>query len=250
VIFDELRQSVGEIEFMANPTVGELCIGCTDPMLSGLLPVVISRLSDRHPRLTFRVSQAPSGAALYREVRERNVDLAIGVAAVPITEMDLNHEILFDERPFVVTGARSPWARRRSIKLVELMDARWALSSSESASGGRFAEVFRACELQMPAAAVFSTSIQLYSALAATGGFLTFLPQSVLWFGPKCTAVKVLPVRLPAIPWPVEIATLKNRTISPVAQLFIECAREIAKPLAKGRSKSAGPEFEFRASGR
>jgi DNA-binding transcriptional LysR family regulator len=58
VIFDELRQSVGEIEFMADPTVGELRVGCTDPMLSGLLPVVISRLSDRHPRLTFRVSQA------------------------------------------------------------------------------------------------------------------------------------------------------------------------------------------------
>jgi len=29
------------------------------------------------------------------------------------------------------------------------------------------------------------------------------------------------------------IVTLKNRTLSPVAQLFIECAREVAKPLAK-----------------
>jgi hypothetical protein len=29
------------------------------------------------------------------------------------------------------------------------------------------------------------------------------------------------------------IVTLKNRTLSPVTQLFIECAREVAKPLAK-----------------
>jgi hypothetical protein len=29
------------------------------------------------------------------------------------------------------------------------------------------------------------------------------------------------------------IVTLKDRTLSPVAQLFIDCAREIARPLAK-----------------
>jgi hypothetical protein len=32
---------------------------------------------------------------------------------------------------------------------------------------------------------------------------------------------------------PSGIVTLKNRALSPVAQLFIDCAREVAKPLAK-----------------
>jgi hypothetical protein len=36
-------------------------------------------------------------------------------------------------------------------------------------------------------------------------------------------------------PLPIGIMTLKNRTISPVARLFIECARELAKPMAKQR---------------
>ena len=35
----------------------------------------------------------------------------------------------------------------------------------------------------------------------------------------------------PAVP--IGIVTLKNRTLSPVAKLFIDCAREVAKPLAK-----------------
>jgi LysR family pca operon transcriptional activator len=34
---------------------------------------------------------------------------------------------------------------------------------------------------------------------------------------------------------PIGISTLKNRTLSPVAQLFIDSAREMAKPLAKGK---------------
>jgi DNA-binding transcriptional LysR family regulator len=48
--------------------------------------------------------------------------------------------------------------------------------------------------------------------------------------------LKVLPVELPTAPVSVGIVTLKNRTLSPVAQLFIEHARELAKPLAKKKS--------------
>jgi hypothetical protein len=43
----------------------------------------------------------------------------------------------------------------------------------------------------------------------------------------------VLPVDPGIRPEPVGISTLKNRTISPAAQIFIECAREVAKPLAR-----------------
>jgi hypothetical protein len=47
------------------------------------------------------------------------------------------------------------------------------------------------------------------------------------------TEVKILPVELPLVRVPVGVITLKNRTLAPVARLFVEHAREIAKPLAK-----------------
>jgi hypothetical protein len=52
-------------------------------------------------------------------------------------------------------------------------------------------------------------------------------------------AIKALPIDLPNIQIPVGIITLKNRTLTPVAQLFIDCAREVAKLLATGKSVSA-----------
>ena len=52
-------------------------------------------------------------------------------------------------------------------------------------------------------------------------------------FSTRRTELKVLPVELPMDRVPVGIVTLKNRTLSPVAKLFIEHAREVAKPLAK-----------------
>ena len=45
--------------------------------------------------------------------------------------------------------------------------------------------------------------------------------------------IKVLPVDLPMAHVPNVLVTLKNRPLSPVARLFIECAREDAKTLAK-----------------
>jgi len=45
--------------------------------------------------------------------------------------------------------------------------------------------------------------------------------------------VKILPVELPTKHQQIGVITLKNRTLSPLAQLFIECAREFVTALVK-----------------
>jgi DNA-binding transcriptional LysR family regulator len=60
--------------------------------------------------------------------------------------------------------------------------------------------------------------------------------RSSTTFGTR-QAVKVLPINLPTTRRPIGIVTLKNRTLSPVAQLFIDCAHEVAKPLAVSARK-------------
>jgi DNA-binding transcriptional LysR family regulator len=71
--------------------------------------------------------------------------------------------------------------------------------------------------------------------LLATGRYLTVLLASVLKFATRRAELKILPVNLPLPPTPIGIVTLKNRTLSPAARLFIEHAREVAKPLARHR---------------
>ena len=124
--FDELRQGVKDIEFLADPTAGEVRIGTTDAMAAGLLPLVINRLHQRHPELAFHVTSATSGVTLYRELRERNVDFILG-RLFPKLEEDLTAEPLFDEPIFVVAGAQSRWLGRRKIELAQLLDEPWLL---------------------------------------------------------------------------------------------------------------------------
>ena len=84
-----------------------------------------------------------------------------------------------------------------------------------------------------PVATVVALSTQLHASLVATGRYLGILPGAMLWYCGKRLSLKVLPVELPIQPRlrSVGIVTLKNRTFSP----FIDCARDVAKPLAKTR---------------
>jgi hypothetical protein len=45
--------------------------------------------------------------------------------------------------------------------------------------------------------------------------------------------LRQLPIKLVIRPGPVGIVTLVNRTLNPVAERFIDCAREVCRPLAK-----------------
>src|SRR5262245_43339188 len=81
--FDELRQGVKEIEFLADPTVGELRIGTIEPMAAGLIPAIVDPLSQKYPGVLFHITQAPGVAQQYRDLRERNVELILGRMVTP-----------------------------------------------------------------------------------------------------------------------------------------------------------------------
>lgn len=49
VAFDELKQGVEHVNFLANPTTGELRIGSTIAIATGFIPAVVDRLSRKYP---------------------------------------------------------------------------------------------------------------------------------------------------------------------------------------------------------
>src|SRR5215208_5178985 len=47
-VFDELRQGVKQLEFLTDPTAGELRIGCTETLAAGFVSAVVDRLSRQY----------------------------------------------------------------------------------------------------------------------------------------------------------------------------------------------------------
>ena len=236
IAFDELKQAMKHIEFLANPTVGELRIAASVVVAASLVTVVLDQLTRRYPRIVFDLLVADPEMA-YRALEERKVDLAILHINVPVTEEQMHAEVLYDEPFIVVAGARNPWTRRRRIGLADLVNEPWTLPSPDSVHGSVIVEAFRASGLDFPRTMVIANVGPVRIALVATGRFLTIVPNSMSRFRVNHAALKRLPVDLPTARRPVGIFTLKNRTLSPVAQLFIDCARKVAKSMA-GRPQS------------
>jgi DNA-binding transcriptional LysR family regulator len=237
-IFDDLRQGVREIEFLSDPAAGDVRIAATEPIASGLLPIVVARLTRQYPRISIYMTQSPIAVLerrtpQYRDLRERNVDLVLGPFVRPFAEDDLEAELLFEEKPTVVAGMHSKWARRRKVELADLIDEPWCMAPPDTLVGSRCVEAFRASGLDAPKRTVLASSIQLYNGLLATGRFLAIMPDSLLKFSAKRFGLKGLPIELPVPPRFIGIVTVKNRTISPAARVFIDMTREVTKPLAK-----------------
>jgi DNA-binding transcriptional LysR family regulator len=230
-IFDDLRTSVEEVKFLADPTSGELRMGSTEPLLAGLGAAVMERLWRQHPRINFRVVEADSATLLARELPDRRVELAIVPLVGTLVSEELEATILFRDKLRLVVGTKSRWANRRRVTLADLTDEPWCVASS--AIGSLIAEAFRTSGLRLPRIAMTTTTAHLLFRLLESGRFVGHFGDGLLQFYAERFALKRLPIELPIEPFSVAIVTLKNRTISPVAQLFIDCAREVAASLAK-----------------
>lgn len=236
-VFDDLRQTVRSISFLSDPTVGEVRIGCNPFLAASFVATVIERLSRRYPRAVFRLTPAYV-ETLYRELTERNVDFLIARRSGSLADDRLDHDVLFDDTYWAMAGATNPWTRRRTIDLAELANEAWALPPPESTTGSVALAAFRAISLDYPRTTVIAEPVDVRITMLATGRFVTIFPESVFRFSARRPELKLLPVKQRLSRLPVGIITLRNRTISPLAQEFIASSREVAKQLMKGRDSA------------
>jgi DNA-binding transcriptional LysR family regulator len=103
--FDDLRQAVKNIEFLADPTAGEVRVGTHNP-IARLIPTVFDQLHKTHPGISVHLTTVPTDPQQFPLLRERKIDLLLGRMTPPIEE-DIDIELLFHDRHFM-TG-RSSW---------------------------------------------------------------------------------------------------------------------------------------------
>src|SRR5262249_21674940 len=202
------------------------------------IAAVIDRLSRRHPRVVSYV--VPAGAdTLHRELNERSLDLVIARGGGFFKDEQFGLDILYHDSFVILAGAQSPWARRRRIDLADLVNEPWALPPPDNVVSAAAMEAFRVSGLDYPRATLVTVSPELRINLVATGRFLTIAASP---FRTKHPELKVLSVELPMARMPVGIVTLKARTLSPVARLFIQQAHEVVKLLAREKGRRSAHE--------
>ena len=158
-VFDELKQSVRDIEFLADPTTGEISIACSSAIAFTFIPHVMERFVKKYPRVVLHFEEVASASGIrnFPELRDRKYDLiltrGISLQAQEKSVDDLSIEMLFDDPLVIAAGAQSKWAaRRRKIDLAELVNEPWIMQPPHTWNCRNLAEAFDARGLAMPKA--------------------------------------------------------------------------------------------------
>jgi DNA-binding transcriptional LysR family regulator len=229
--FDELRQGLRDIEILSDPTAGEVSIGCPEAIASGVLGAVLARFCTQFPRVVVNVEEANTVTDAFQMLRRRKVDLLLGAVMRPFAEEDLDAQVVYEDRPYITAGPTNRLACRRRVEVAELLEEQWVLPG-ESILRSSLEEALEAKGFALPRIGVKSYSVHQRISLLATGRFVSADSRSVLRYNGIASSVILLPVDLPTRSWPVAIVTLKGRTANLVVQTFVDCVRDVSRPLA------------------
>ena len=228
--FDELKQGITTIEALADPTVGAVRIGCSESLMSAILAPVIDRFSREYPRVRLHVQNTNTSTLDLPDLRDRTLDVVLVRPVRPhANDEDMNVEMLFNDEMVVAVGKTHRLAHRHDVDLVEILDEPWILTAPGTWNHTTIANALQAQGFDMPPIRLTTFSLNLRIDLLATGRFITAFPKAAISADAERSSLKILPVNLPARPWPVEIITLKNRTLNPAAQRFIDDVRAFTR---------------------
>src|SRR5262249_1722738 len=132
-VFDEIEQSAKDIQFLADPTMGEVRIACLEGVSAAVLPEILGHFSRRHPNVVLHIDNlavTASGMDM-SGLRNRRYDLLLvrwDRDGNHLKDDDLNIESLYDDELVVAAGVNTPWVGRSDISLADLMAEPWILS--------------------------------------------------------------------------------------------------------------------------
>ena len=215
--FDELRQGIRDIEFIADPHAGELRIGCPEFDRGGISRAgpraLLARPSARQAFMSCRCASRrwnfPSCTSA------RSIWCLARLANEPVRgrlSEELNAEVLFNDRYALVVGEKSKWARRRKVDLADLVDEPWIMSPLDALGESFVANgALRAARIDRSRALLITTfSIHLRNNLVSDGEFHHRICR------PRCCgstasvhSLTELPIELAVRP-PVAVVTLEK----------------------------------------
>src|SRR5260370_4724598 len=101
-----------------------------------------------------------SVAQQYQELRERKADLVVG-RLPPSIDTDIDSEVLFHDRLFVVAGPKSKWFRQRKVAVHELPNQPPVLPPLDNVAGLLAADAFRANPMEFPPPGAAPTAVHV-----------------------------------------------------------------------------------------
>lgn len=231
VIETELRKAGDNIQSYMHGTAGHAAVGAFLVSLPTLLPRAIARMMEAvGDNMAVRVTDG-SNKQLVPALLSGEIDFIVG--RLPDIEHSprMNQEVLYHEPIVIVVGANHPLARRRRLGFKDLNGFSWVFPAPDSVAFGTIMDLFVREGLTRPARYVETVSFIMLQSLLRETDIIATMPQQVVARDVSLGLLKILPLKMPDMHFPVGITTMANRDLSHAARHLIDCLREVAAEL-------------------
>lgn len=220
-----LSDAEAEVRSHAAGIAGPLRIGATPSVLASLLPKALRALDNGERPLDLEIVDGLDGR-LVPMLRSGKIDIIVG----PVDEMlggtdDVVEEVLFEDPFWLAVGPASPFYGARSLSLVELADAPWALPREGSTYRRHVEALFMTAGVRWPRDCILVNALPLLESLVAHTARITLVSRAQLTEAPQ--PFKVIPLS-GAGGRRIGFKLRRGSRPGPLTQSFIEALRASA----------------------
>jgi DNA-binding transcriptional LysR family regulator len=229
---DDLAREVADL---AQGRAGYLRVGTGPATADGFLTTASVALLRDAPQITLETTIAATTDALLPLLRNGELDIVVNhIAQSP--HHDLALEPLWDDEFVVYASTHHPLARRKSVKLADLVHERWASTAASASKAWQSLErTFAERGLPAPQFSLISDSVMLRHRTVSATGMLGIGSRGMVEASAAALRLKIIPIT--DMKWirPVAVVYRKDAYLSPAARRFIEILKTTAKEIAQER---------------
>ena len=217
---------------------GKAAVGTVTHPGSGLIPMAVARMKQRHADIVINVD-VDASRPLVQRLLQGALDIVVGQQLDPQGADEVVYEPLAGDEPHaIIAGAQHPLAGRKNLQLEDLIDQPWILPPAGSLLRDRIAAKLMEQGLSLPTNIVETTSLPLITALLQQSNMIAALPEESVQTACKAGHLVMLVGNLTLGVGAFGLITRRNHKLSQAAQLMLSTLRELAGQVYPAESRN------------
>ena len=208
LLLREAEHARDEIDAMRGLAKGTIKVGTVGSMASLVLPLAIGRVLDKWPNLRVQIIEGVWDR-LAEGLLTHEIDLALSIAAPDTDEICAIAECRWQDDSFVVAACDHPLRRKKSLKLADTRDERWAIPPRGTAPFEHVQEAFASRGLGLPNVVVETRSVTVLKSLVAHCGFLSWMAEPMYRIESQAGVIRALDID--GLPAPRTLTAFRRR---------------------------------------
>jgi len=233
VAFDEVHQTINDIQSLKDINRGDVRFSAPQGVGSVIFADIVEQFIDQNPEAALHLRVETSLEEGLVKLRNRYSDFTIGALPRPLSPAletdDLKIDRVVEDEIVLVVGKDNPLLKKKDIRPVNLIGQRWILPPKEEWYRSVLVRWFKSAGLAVPSPSVVTSSAPVVAKLTGAGKYVTL--RSRLFA--RYHGLGELRCNLPTTRFSWSIITIKGRTLSPIAERFIEFSRDRLRKSAR-----------------